>query len=675
MQPTSASFVTPNYFTELGTPPALGRLFDPTRDGDPTAAPSVVISNGFWQRRFGGDPSVVGRIIHIDKKPATIVGVLPYAFASLGGQGPNIWMPIIQQPYFVEGSHSLTDPGDSAVRLWGRLAPGVSAKTAGQERRTLTDALRRQNPNDIWENEYIFISPGGHMQVMQPEMYQVAAMVAVLTLLILAVACANLGSLMLARAVTREREIGIRVAIGANRARIFRQLCTESLLLAMLGALAGLALGSATIQIVLTQMDNTPRWVSAVPDWRVLLFTIAIMFAAALFFGLMPALQIARQRQHKTIARQFLVGAQVAASCVLLIVAGLLVRATQHALYTDPGFGYQQMLSIDPHLGRHGYAPAAAQAYFDRMQARLRATPGVLSVSLVKLPPLGHEVDRETTDIAGHKVLIYPNWVEPGFFQTMNIPILLGRTFYPREKNAVIVSQSFARQQWPNQNPIGQRLGDDDSTKSIVVGVAGNAHINALSDDDATEQYWSAKPDDMPDMVVLARTAGAPDNLLPISKSISESLDPKVFPEIRRLKILYHDNISGIEKTAMAVSLIGMIAVLVSGIGIIGLVTFTVSQRMKEIAIRIALGAKRAQVLSAVLRQFSWPIVLGLVAGTGIAAVASKVLRIALYGINNLDPLSYASAIFVLTAIIAIAALLPARHALRLDLAKTLHYD
>jgi hypothetical protein len=314
------------------------------------------------------------------------------------------------------------------------------------------------------------------------------------------------------------------------------------------------------------------------------------MFAAAVFFGLMPALQIARQRQHKTIARQFLVGAQVAASCVLLIVAGLLVRATQHALYTDPGFGYQQMLSIDPHLGRHGYAPAAAQAYFDRMQARLRATPGVLSVSLVKLPPLGHEVDRETTDIAGHKVLIYPNWVEPGFFQTMNIPILLGRTFYPREKNAVIVSQSFARQQWPNQNPIGQRLGDDDSTKSIVVGVAGNAHINALSDDDATEQYWSAKPDDMPDMVVLARTAGAPDNLLPISKSISESLDPKVFPEIRRLKILYHDNISGIEKTAMAVSLIGMIAVLVSGIGIIGLVTFTVSQRMKEIAIRIALG-------------------------------------------------------------------------------------
>jgi predicted permease len=675
MQQTSASFVTPNYFTELGTPAALGRLFNPTRDGDPTAAPSVVISNGLWQRRFGGDPSVVGRIIHIDKKPAIVIGVLPYAFASLGGQGPDIWMPIIQQPYYVEGSHSLNDPGDSAVRMWGRLAPGVSAKTAGQELRTLTDALRRQHPNDIWDNEYIFISPGGHMQVMQPDKYQVVAMVAALTLLILAVTCANLGSLMLARAVTREREIGVRVAIGANRSRIFRQLCTESLLLAMLGALAGLALGCTVIQIAIDWLNPPVKWASAAPDWRILLFTVVIMFAAAFFFGLMPALQIARQRQHKTIARQILVAAQVAASCVLLIVAGLLVRATQHALYTDPGFGYQQLLSIDPHLGRHGYAPAAAQAYFDQMQARLRATPGVLSVALVRLPPMGHEVDRDTTEIDGHKVLIYPNWVEPGFFQTMNIPILLGRTFYPREKNAVIVSQSFALQQWPHQNPIGQRLGDDDSTKSIVVGVAGNAHINALSDDDATEQYWSAQPNDMPDMVVLARTTGAPDSLPPVAKSISESLDPKIFPEIRQLKLLYHDNVSGIEKTAMAVSLIGMIAVLVAGIGIIGLVAFTVSQRMKEIAIRIALGARRAHVLAAVLRQFSWPVALGLVAGTGIAAAASKVLRIALYGLNNLDPLSYAGAIFVLIAIIAIAALLPARRALRVDLAKILHYE
>jgi predicted permease len=508
---------------------------------------------------------------------------------------------------------------------------------------------------------------------MQPEMFQVAGMVAVLTLLILAVACANLGGLMLARAVTREREIGIRVAIGANRGRIFRQLCTESLLLAMLGALAGLVLGCAVMRVALTKMD-APKWISATPDWRVLLFTVGLTFVAALFFGLMPALQIARQRQHKSLARQILVGAQVAASCVLLIVAGLLVRATHHALYSDPGFGYQRLLTIDGHLGQHGYASAAAQSYLAQMQARLRAVPGVNSVALVKLPPLGHEVDRETTEINGHAVFMYPNWIEPGFFETMGIPVLVGRTFYPGEKKVVIVSQSFARQQWPGQNPVGQQMGDGPN-KDTVVGVVGDARINALSDDDATEQYWPAQLDDMPGMVVIARTAGAPDSLAPVVKSISESLDPKLFPEIRQLKLLYLENVSGIEKTAMAVSLIGMVAVLVAGIGIIGLVAFTVSQRTKEIAIRIALGAKRVQVLTAVLRQFSWPVALGLVAGAGIAGAASKVLRRALYGVNNLDPLSYAGAVGVLALIILLAALLPARRALRLDLAKILHYE
>jgi len=256
----------------------------------------------------------------------------------------------------------------------------------------------------------------------------------------------------------------------------------------------------------------------------------------------------------------------------------------------------------------------------------------------------------------------------------MGIPVILGRTFYPGEKKAVIVSESFAREQWHGQNPVGQQMGDGPS-KDTVVGVVGNARINALSDDDATEQYWPAQQDDMPGMVVVARAASAPDSLPPIVKSISESLDPKLFPEIRQLKTLYRDNVSGIEKTAMVVSLIGMVAVLVAGIGIIGLVAFTVSQRTKEIAIRLALGAKRVQVLAAVLRQFTWPIILGLAAGAGSAAAASKVLRRALYGVSNLDPISFAGAIGVLLAIVAIAAFLPARRALRLDLAKILHYE
>ncbi len=671
---TSASFATANYFSELGTPAAVGRLFDPARESEATAPPVVVLSYNLWQHRFNGDPGVVGRTVKLDRKPATVIGVTPYEFASLGGQTPDLWIPMAQQPYFVTGSTVLTDPGASSVRMWGRLAPGVTAKMAAEELKALTNELRRQYPKDIWDGEYIDIHAGGHLQVMQPAMYRVAAMVALLTLLILAVACANLGGLLLARAVSREREMGIRMAIGATRARIFRQLATESLVLALLGATAGLGLSTLGLRVALTEL-HAQGWLSAKPDWRVLVFTFVMAMAAAVFFGFAPALQIARQRQRKTIVRQVLIASQVAASCVLLIVAGLLVRATLHVLHTDPGFAYEQLLSVDAQLAQHNYSPAAAQAYLNTMQERIRALPGVKSVSLVKLPPMGHTVASMDEEINGHRLPVYPNWVTPGLFETMGIPLRLGRTFYAGERNAVIVSESMARMEWPGQNPIGQQLPNGDA-KDTVVGVAGDAHINAANDDDAVEQYWPAQQADMPGMVVMVRTIGDPDSLSPMIKGISESMDAKLFPEIRQMKVLYHDKVLGlIENIAKAVTLTGLVAMLVAAVGIIGLVSFSVSQRMKEMAIRMALGAGKTQLLTAVLQQFVWPVAIGMAAGVGIAGAASRILRIALYGVSNLDPASYAAAILVLMAILGLAALLPARRALRLDLAKTLHYE
>jgi predicted permease len=544
---------------------------------------------------------------------------------------------------------------------------------AEDELRALTDELRRQHPSAVWDKEYLQSSPGGHLQVMQPQMYQMAAIVGILTMLILVVACANLGGLLLARAVSRQHEMGIRIAIGATRARIFRQLCTESLLLATLGSLAGLSLGYLAIRVALPLMD-APKWVSATPDWRVLIFTMIVTLAAAVFFGLAPALQIVRQRQHRTVARQILVAAQVASSCVLLIVAGLLVRATHHALYSDPGFRYEQLLSVDSQLAHHGYNPSTARAYLDQVQARLLATPGVRSVALVKFPPLGHITDRQKWDIGTHPVLVYPNWVAPGFFNAMGIPLLTGRTFYPGEKNAVIVSESLARQQWPGQNPVGQELPNDDH-KDIVIGVVGNARINALSDDDATEMYWPAQSADTPDMVVVARSEGESANLPAQAKAIAESLDTKIVPEVRQLKALYLDNMAQVEKVATTVSLIGMIAVLLACIGIVSLVVFTISQRSKEIAIRLALGSPASRALTAVLGQFSWPVSIGIAAGIAITAGCSRVLRFALYGVSNLDPLSYAMAIAVLAAILALAVFVPARRALNLDVARALHEE
>ena len=669
----SSSFVTPNYFTELGTQAAYGRTFDPAIEGAPDSHPAAVISYGLWQRRFAGDPNVVGRTIRLNNKPVTIVGVTPYALATLGGQYPDIWLPVRQLPYFVDGSKVLDDFNDSSVRMWGRLAPGVSARMAEQELAALTNQLRRQRPSAVWDKEFIQSSPGGHLQVMQPEMYQVAAMAGVLTLLILTVACANLGALLLARAVQREREMGIRLAIGASRWRIFRQLCTESLLLASLGAAAGLALGCAVMRVALNVLD-APKWLSTAPDVRVLLFTMALTFAAAIFFGLAPALQVARQRQHKTTVRQILVAAQVAASCVLLIVSGLLVRAAHHALYTDPGFGYERAVSIDPQLNQHGYSAGAATDFLNQMQTRVLAVPGVRSVSLVLLPPLGHTVSRERREIDGRTIMVYPNWVTPDFFQTMQIPILLGRTFSTADKNVVIVSTSFARAQWPGQNPLGKQIGDGRQ-KDTVIGVVGDAHLNALNDDDAAEQYWPAAQDQMPGMVLMVRMAGAVETLPAAAKSIAQSFDPKLFPEIREIKSLYHENVLGVERLAGVMTVIGLVAVMLAGVGVIGLVSFTVWQRTKEFAIRFALGGSRGHVLKAILQQFSWPVFIGVLVGAGSAAAGSRILRRALYGISNLDPVGYGAALATLLLILAVAALLPARRALRINVASALHYE
>jgi len=673
LQGTSTSFVTANYFSELGTRAPYGRMLNPGLDGSPSSPPVMVISCGLWQRRFGGDPAVIGRTIHLDNKPVTVVGITPYSLATLGGQSPDIWLPITQQPYFIVGSNVLSDFDNSSVRMWGRLAAGMTAKAAEQELRVLTNELRRQHPAAVWDNEFIQSSPGGHMQVMQREMYQVAAMVSVLTLLILAVACANLGALMLARAVPREREIGIRMAIGANAARVLRQLCTESMLLAALGAISGLLLASAVLKIALTQSD-APKWLTATPDLRVLLFTVAITFLSTLFFGLTPALQIARQRQHKTTARHILVGAQVAGSCILLIVASLLVRATHHALFTEPGFGYERLVSIDARLGQYGYGASAAKVYLDQMEVRLSAVPGVRFISLVLLPPLGHAVSRETRKVNGESVMVYPNWVSPEFFQTMQIPMLLGRTFQPGDKNVVVVSQSFARRQWPSQNPLSKLVGDG-KVSDMVVGVAGDAHMNALSNDDAVEQYWPIAQDQMAGAVVMVRTSGQVEGFPSVAKSISETLNPKVFPEIRQIRALYAENVRGIEMAAGAVTLIGVVALVLAGVGLIGLVSFTVSQKTKEIAIRTALGASRSQVLKVLLGQFSWPVGLGLLIGVVAASASSQVLRQTLYGISNLDPIAYALALGFLLATLAAAILLPARRALQLNLAKALHYE
>jgi predicted permease len=667
----SATYVSANYFKELGASAAYGRLLDPALDDAPSMAPAVVLGHEFWKRYYRGDPSVVGKTIRLNHQPAIVVGVEPYGFPGLGNSGDSVdvWVAVNQQPYFVFASKALTDTENETVAVWARLASGVTAAIAEQELLALTDARRPLCPECVWKGESIRTEPAGHQTVLDAGTMRGLSIVAALGLLILVMTCANLGGLLLARGVAREHEVALRIAIGASRKRIFRQLFTESLLLAFLGSAAGLALACGTLKGCLLYFGR-PTWVSAAPDWRVCLWLLAITLFAAVFFGFLPALQLARQRHKRTLARQVLIAMQVAASCVLVILSSLLVRAAQRVIFTDPGFGYEQVISVNPGLGDHGYKPAAAQAYLEKLEQRLRAVPGVASVSLVRYPPLtGGSVDNAT--IQGKSVPVYRNWVGAEFFRTMEIPVLLGRSFAPGEKNAVILCKSLAQRLWPDENPLGRIYAD----KSIVVGVVGDAPVNASRDAGALEAYSPAESVDATPMSIVLKSNGAPDGLIPMLRTMVQGLDPNLFPKIDLLKSVFRRDMDSMEELILLMSAVGVAAMLLAGLGILGLVAYAVSQRTKEIAIRLALGAPKLQVMISVVRQFSGPVLAGMAAGVCLAAAGSRILRGGLNGVSGVDPVSYAVAILVLLSVFVVAAILPARRALRLDIARALHEE
>ncbi len=674
-KPAKAHFVTDNYFTELGGAAQMGRLLEAG-----TTAPVVVLSYGFWQRHLGGDPQAVGKTLRLNQHPVVVVGVAVPGFSGLNLNQVDVWLPIARQPEFVSGSELLTSySGDAnGVQMWGRLKPGLTPKAVEDEMSGLAAELRKRYPKEIWENETLASEPGGYVKLNgggqrgtgtpvsgREKLFPILVLVSSLVLLILAVACGNLGSLLLARGVAREREIAIRVSVGAGSGRLVRQLFTESLLLAILGSTAGLALGAGVLRYLLIFTD-APEWLNPAPDWRVIGFALGMGFAAAMLFGLTPALQVARQQHRRTVARQVLIGAQVAASCILLIVAGLLVRALTHAVAMHPGFEYQQAVTIDTDLGRYGYSPGRAKVYLETLANRVREIPGVQSVSMVSSAPLGRRTSIIGMVVDGRRVDLHSNHVDGKYFETMKIPLLRGRVFEPEEKNAVIVSESFARFRWPNEDPLG-KLIDPSNNRQRVVGIAGSARTGALKDPDAAELYSPIEAEEWPSLLLIARTSGRPEELLAPVAALAKSQDPLVFPALETMKESFRRKLEPAERSAAAISVLGLTALALACLGIVGLVTYAVSQRTKEIGIRMALGARPGDVLRSVLRQFSVPVIAGLLVGVGGAAALSQLLRRELYGISHLDPTAYLGAVGVFVVTATLAALWPARQALRVD--------
>ncbi len=675
-QSIQAGLTSGNYFSDLGVSAAYGRLFAPATDGASDAPAVVVLGYGFWRAHFGADPSVVGATIRLNQHPATIIGIMPFDFAGLDPEAAEknaVWLLIEQEQYFVPESKILTsfDPVDRGVNMFGRLKPGISAKTAEQALLPLAEELVRQHPDVLPKGEHLVATPASYGGAISSNDVPKLGLIGALVLMILLAACGNLGSLLLGQALSRSREISIRLALGATRARILRQLMTESILLAFAGSLLALLLSWLSGKMVI-RMFGGPGNLDMSPDWRTALFTFAIGMIASLAFGLPSARQAARQALHASRLRTVFMAVQVAASCVLLVISGLLVRALHNAFNADPGFDYRSVITIDPQLYSHSYSPAHAAQYMQELQTRLQDA-GITSSALATIPPLGNRVSRMQVG-EPDSFTLYFNGISPHLFQTMGIRLLRGRDFLKDDHDVAIVSETGAHRLWPGKDPLQQTftLGHK---KMPIVGVVGDARMIAPRDGIRGELYQPLTEENTSTAVLLLKTSQAPEDMLARVSQISRSVDPVLSPNVQLLKTAFNEKVGDSARMTVAVSAMGMLALVLAIIGLYGVVTYNVSQRNKEIGIRIALGATPRRIVQTMLSKFLLPLAVALCGGLGLAAALSVVLRSELYGISNFDPLSYFAAATLLAAVASLAAVVPARRALRVDPVTVLRYE
>jgi predicted permease len=659
----NVAFATSNYFPEFGIAPVLGRVLTPG-DERPDAEPAAVIGELFWRRRFGGDPTVLARSIRVNGRLVRVVGVMPRS-AKIRDE---VWMPLVRQPDVVEGSTLLTD-WNPALDLYGRLRPGVSPQASQQETLALAARLRERWPDRVWKAEYLEARPILAFDT-DSEQFKIVLTAAALVLLLLVAACANLGTLVLARGVTREREIRVRMALGAGRLRIVRQLFTESLLLAVLSGLCALLLSTLVLKVMQLQRNSTA---SVVPDWRALAATFGAAMLAALVFGLPPAFRLASLVPRAGRSRSIFLGVQVAVSCLLLVVSCLLVNSRQRLGATDPGFDYRHLVWISPGLKAHGYGGPAAQAYLDLLRARTTAWPDVKATSQVWLGPWADF--RMGANWLGRRYA--GNHVDPQFLDTMGMRLVRGRNFRPGEGGVAIISEATARVLWPDQDALGKSLPWHPPGQTVI-GIVRNASTAYVGNPEALEFYLPPSQRDAPDSVLLVRVSGAPRDFVRRLQETARDLDVRLQPTVQVVTDTYDRELGRASAALGVIGILGIVAILLSVIGLAGLAGYTVAQRTREIGLRIALGARAGHVVRAILAPMRRPIVIGFVCGALGGSAVAAVLRSGIptmSGLNVFDPLPYLMALAFFAAVVALSILAPGRRATRINPLHALQHE
>jgi len=708
--------VTANYFPLLGGEAALGRTFLTEEDESHGAQPVMVLSHGFWEEHFSSDQSIVGKSVKLNSTLMTVVGVASAGFVGTEPQTPDFWVPLMMQAQLTPGDERLSDRRSFWLDVVARLKPGVS-RTQAQS--GMDAIINRIAPDYLGTNQKVSIDLVAGSFLARPDVRSQVESLAFLVMAsvatILLIACANVANLSLARSAVRQKEIGVRLSLGASRGRVVQQLLTESLLVALLSGVAGLLLArwlpGAIISLLRPQHEQ-PISVPLVLDIPVLGYTLLLSVGTAIVFGLIPALRASRTNPNwaskgeittlgqgggRLRIHSVLVGTEISVCLVLLLGAGLLARALGRAQTVDPGFDMKHVLALSMDLNLHGYDNERAAEFHRHLIEQLQALPGVKAVSVASLAPLGG-ISRaapvtaaDSNGPVGRSETSVGYWVvSPNYFATLSIPIVRGRSFGLRDAGqgtpVAIINEAMARQFWPGQDPVGKRLrpGPPSVPFTEVVGVVKNTRGARLWEADQPYVYLPllqnntkgpAIQTEQLGMKILIRTDGNPDDISAIVPRVVRTLDPNVQGSAATLGKSAERWVWFSQVGAMLSSSLGILGLFLASLGIYGLMSYSVAQRTHELGIRIALGANRSDILKLILGQGLRISLVGLVVGLAIALGVTRVIAAMLYGVKPTDPVTFGGVSVLLTAVALLASYLPARRAAKVEPLVALRYE
>jgi putative ABC transport system permease protein len=694
--------VSAPFFPILGVAPLIGRTFTDAENADPESA-VVVLGYDFWQRRFGGDPNIIGQSIQLNARPQTVVGVMPRQFrlflkqGSLAGKPSDLWAPYVLPA-------DARNFGGRYMEAIARLKPGVSVVQAESQLKSIAAALAIETPqrNANWTAQVHTLR-----DELSGEYRRALFVLAGAVAFVLLIACANVANLLLARGAARQREIAIRSALGAPRGRVIRQLLTESFVLASLGGALGLLVAHWGLQILLALSPVDLAVTGEVRlSYLVLAFTALASLATAIVCGLAPAFEGSRADVQETLKdggrqlgagvrqrrmRQAFVISEIALAVVLLVGAGLMLRSFTSLQRVDPGYSTSSILTMRLQLPTATYPDAQQRIrFFHEATTRIAALPGVQAVGAISFLPLtglgagtSFTIEGRPPPAPGQDYVTNVSVCDNGFFRAMNVPLVRGRLFTDREmrerSNVVVISQSLARMYFRDEDPIGKRLGiymTDPIVPTEIIGIVGDVKFQDLTAAPRPTTYWPHPQLAYSAMTLTVRTAGDPLPLAPAIERAIRTLDKdQPVSDVRTMSQWVAKSLAQSRFSSLLLSIFAALALGLSAIGIYGVMAYAVSQRTSEIGIRLALGADRRDILSMIVGYALRLAGIGLAIGVGLALALGRTLTSLLYETTGTDPLTFAAVVGVLGAVALTASYVPARRAARIAPVDALRYQ